>query len=50
MWFPVAAIPFEEMWADDRHWLPQAIAGRCFQAWFVFDGETMVSGDVRMLD
>jgi 8-oxo-dGTP diphosphatase len=50
MWFPIAAIPFEEMWADDRHWLPQALAGRRFQAWFVFDGETMVSGDVRMLD
>ncbi len=50
MWFALGAIPFEEMWADDRHWLPQALAGQRFQAWFVFDGETMVSGDVRMLD
>ncbi len=50
IWFPLAGIPFEEMWADDRHWLPQVLAGRRFNAWFIFDGEKMVSGDVRMLD
>jgi len=50
LWFPVAEIPWEEMWADDRHWLPQALAGGRFQAWFVFEGDTMRSGEVRMLD
>lgn len=47
MWFEIPAIPYDEMWADDRHWLPQMLAGRRFTAWFVFDGETMVSKDVR---
>ena len=50
MWFPLAAIPFEEMWADDRHWLPQVLDGARCNGWFVFDGDRMLSGDVRMLD
>ncbi len=47
LWFEFGAIPFHEMWADDQHWLPQALAGECFDAWFVFDGDTMLSKDVR---
>lgn len=50
MWFPLAAIPFEEMWADDRHWLPQVLAGRRVHGWFVFDGERLLSREVRTLD
>ena len=47
LWFNEDAIPYDEMWADDRHWLPQMLAGDRFQAWFVFDGDRMVSKDVR---
>jgi len=47
MWFAFGDIPFDEMWADDRHWLPETLAGGSFDAWFVFDGETMLSQDVR---
>jgi 8-oxo-dGTP diphosphatase len=50
LWFPLAGIPFDEMWADDRHWLPEVLAGKCLQGWFVFEGEKMLSSDVRMLD
>lgn len=50
MWFPLAAIPFEEMWADDRYWLPQVLAGRRVHGWFVFDGERLLSREVRTLD
>ena len=50
MWFALEAIPYDEMWADDRQWLPQALAGRSFRAWFVFDGEKMVSGEVKLID
>lgn len=42
LWTPLDAIPFHLMWEDDQHWLPHALAGRCFDAWFVFDGERMV--------
>lgn len=38
-WFDFAKIPYEEMWADDRHWLPRVLAGEKIsgQVWF---GET----------
>ncbi len=49
-WFAIDAIPFEEMWADDQHWLPGILRGRSFRAWFVFDGDSMLSKDVRWAD
>lgn len=49
IWFPVEELPLEEMWADDRHWLPQALAGQRFAGWFVFDGDVMISREVRIL-
>lgn len=27
-WFSTATIPYEQMWPDDRHWLPLFLAGR----------------------
>jgi 8-oxo-dGTP diphosphatase len=39
-WTSVDAIPFDEMWADDIHWLPGVLAGRNFRGYFDFDGET----------
>ncbi|MDF1853461.1 MAG: 8-oxo-dGTP diphosphatase [Verrucomicrobiales bacterium] len=45
-WFRIDEIPFHRMWADDRYWLPQMLAGQNFEAWFQFDGETMLSRTV----
>jgi len=28
LWAPLSALPFEQMWADDRIWLPPVLAGR----------------------
>ena len=50
LWFDLDAIPFSEMWADDQHWLPDTLRGRCFDAWFVFEGDCMLSKDVRWRD
>jgi 8-oxo-dGTP diphosphatase len=47
LWFPIDAVPYGEMWEDDQHWLPQVLAGRCFDGWFVFDGEKMLSKRVE---
>lgn len=46
-WFELAAIPFDEMWEDDRHWLPQVLAGKRFVAWFEFEGDRMLSRNVQ---
>ena len=50
LWFETGEIPYDEMWADDRHWLPEMLAGKKFRAWFEFDGERMLSRDVRLGD
>jgi len=28
LWAPLSALPFAQMWADDRIWLPAVLAGR----------------------
>jgi len=32
LWTRVDEIPYDEMWEDDRHWLPLGLAGRHFRA------------------
>ena len=36
-WFDTNSIPMEEMWPDDKYWLPHALAGSKIQASFLFD-------------
>jgi len=45
-WTPLASIPFQNMWADDIHWLPGVIHGGRFRGYFHFDGEKMLTNDV----
>jgi 8-oxo-dGTP diphosphatase len=51
-WFAVNEIPYERMWADDRHWLRRVLAGErirgrfCFQA----DNETIEAFEVETWD
>ena len=45
-WMDPAALPYEEMWEDDRHWIPGMLEGRSFRGYFRFDGETMLSLDI----
>jgi 8-oxo-dGTP diphosphatase len=47
-WFPIEAVPYDEMWEDDRHWLPEVLAGNSFTGWFVFDGELMLEKRVEI--
>jgi 8-oxo-dGTP diphosphatase len=49
IWTPIAAIPFHEMWEDDEHWLPLMIAGQRFRGYFHFDGDTMLSKRIELL-
>ena len=43
IWTPLESIPYEEMWADDIHWLPGVVSGGTFRGYFYFDGEKMLS-------
>ena len=42
LWFPIDQIPYDEMWADNRHWLPLMLAGRRFHGRFIFDQDEML--------
>jgi 8-oxo-dGTP diphosphatase len=42
LWYPLGALPFDEMWADDRLWLPRVLAGGRVSGRFVFDGDRMI--------
>ncbi len=42
LWAPLDAIPFDQMWADDRLWIPKMLAREPFTGHFVFDGDAMV--------
>lgn len=42
-WTAVDAIPFDEMWADDREWFHLLLERRKFVGYFDFDGDAMLS-------
>ncbi len=38
-WFAFKGIPYDEMWQDDRHWLPLFLKDKKFEGDFYFDKE-----------
>lgn len=50
LWTAIDAIPYEEMWADDIHWLPGVLNGGNFRGYFHFDNETMLTNSVSWLN
>lgn len=46
LWTGIAAIPYDEMWEDDIHWLPQMLAGETFRGYFEFDDDRMLSKEL----
>ncbi len=50
-WFRKEDLPYEQMWEDDRHWLPLLVSGIRFKGVFEFtsDSKKIVSYKVTML-
>lgn len=44
-WFPLNEVPYDEMWEDDKHWLPLLLAGKRFKGDFYFD-----KNGIKLLD
>ena len=49
LWTDVDAIPYDEMWADDRFWLPLLLRGERFRGAFVFDGEKLLERRIEVV-
>lgn len=50
-WFAFADIPYDTMWADDRFWLPQVIAGQKLRTHFLFgEGDTVSSQKIEIVE
>lgn len=47
LWVRQDQIPYDQMWEDDRLWLPMLINGEKFQTRWIFDGDNMVDYDIQ---
>jgi len=47
LWAPIDSIPYDEMWADDRLWVPLMLAGTRFEGRFLFDGDRMLGHKIE---
>lgn len=41
-WFHIDEIPFDQMWPDDKYWLPLFLEGKKFKGKFVFEGQDKI--------
>lgn len=48
LWTPLTALPFDEMWEDDRIWLPHVLAGATVRGRFTFHGESMLDHKLEL--
>jgi len=45
-WCGLAEIPWDNMWEDDRYWLPLALEGKKIRGRYVFDDDKMISQEL----
>jgi len=48
-WVGQDEIPFEDMWEDDRYWLPLLLEGKKFSGRWIFDGDRMLDYQLDVL-
>lgn len=41
-WFDLDKIPYNQMWPDDKFWLPQMLAGKNIIAKFIFNSQNQI--------
>ena len=50
-WFPINDIPYNDMWEDDRYWLPLLLKGKRFNGKFIYDenGAQIVDASIEIM-
>jgi 8-oxo-dGTP diphosphatase/2-hydroxy-dATP diphosphatase len=41
-WFHVDEIPFDQMWPDDKYWIPLFLEGKKFKGRFILEGQDKI--------
>lgn len=51
-WFNTTEIPFDQMWSDDRIWMPYFLKNKLFIANFFFgsDEKTIINYELKEVD
>lgn len=49
LWFALDEVPYDQMWEDDRIWLPLLIAGKRFVGRYVFDDDRMLDHRIEQV-
>mgnify|MGYP001569027627 CR=1 FL=1 len=50
-WFTIDAIPYDEMWPDDIHWIPIFLEGKKFHTRFLFGaGDVILEKEILEVD
>jgi 8-oxo-dGTP pyrophosphatase MutT (NUDIX family) len=49
-WFKVDELPFDNMWPNDRHWLPIFLRGDKFEGACVYDNGVLLSQEICIVD
>ena len=42
-WFLIDEVPYDQMWEDDQHWLPQVLRGGSVSQRFYYDAKGMLA-------
>jgi len=50
LWFSLNEIPFDEMWEDDKHWLPLVVQSKRFSGDWLFDRDQIVDYRLALLE
>jgi len=48
LWVSLDEIPYEQMWEDDRIWLPMLLRGERFQGRWIFDGDSILDYELSL--
>ncbi len=49
-WFDTTGTPYDDMWEDDRYWLPRVLNGEMLEADFLFDeNQVLLEHEIRVI-